>query len=171
MHLDFAFYIAMHLEGETWHICQRSLAMQIEITGFSVPPRGLFSSLRAVSLRAATTSRDRRSIARPPSPASRARLDEAAHNRTTQRAIGRIYDALLINAGQVRLLHQTLKPATDNNCAAQYIEQRPHELDQDIRLRSSNLGDALCNTARSILRYPRSHVGFTKFCCSRAATA
>jgi len=21
MHLDFAFYIAMHLEGETWHIC------------------------------------------------------------------------------------------------------------------------------------------------------
>jgi len=31
--------------------------MQIEITGFSVPPRGLFSSLRAVSLRAATTSR------------------------------------------------------------------------------------------------------------------
>jgi hypothetical protein len=93
MHLDFAFYIAMHLEGETWHICQRSPAMQIEITGFSVPPRGLFSSLRAVSLRAATTSRDRRSIARPPSPASRARLDEAAHNRTTQRAIGRIYDA------------------------------------------------------------------------------
>ena len=106
MHLDFAFYIAMHLEGETWHICQRSLAMQIEITGFSVPPRGLFSSLHAVSLRAATTSRDRRSIARPPSPASPARLDEAAHNRTTQRAIGRIYDAFLINAGQVRLLHQ-----------------------------------------------------------------
>ena len=106
MHLDFAFYIAMHLEGETWHICQRSPAMQIEITGFSVPPRGLFSSLRAVSLRAATTSRDRRSIARPPSPASRARLDEAAHNRTTQRAIGRIYDAFLINAGQVRLLNR-----------------------------------------------------------------
>ena len=69
MHLDFAFYIAVHLEGETWHICQRSPAMQIEITGFSVPPRGLFYSLRAVSLRAATTSRDRRSIARPPSPA------------------------------------------------------------------------------------------------------
>ena len=80
--------------------------MQIEITGFSVPSRGLFSSFRAVSLRAATTSRDRRSIARPPSPASRARLDGAAHNRTTQRAIGRIYDAFLINAGQVRLLHQ-----------------------------------------------------------------
>jgi len=59
-----------------------------------------------VSLRAATTSRDRKSIARPPSPASRSRLDEAAHNRTTQRAIGRIYDAFLINAGQVRLLHQ-----------------------------------------------------------------
>ena len=81
----------MHLEGETWHICQRSLAMQIEITEFSVPPRGLFFSLHAVSLRAATTSRDRRSIARPRSPASRARLDEAAHNRTTQRAIGRLY--------------------------------------------------------------------------------
>ena len=65
--------------------------MQIEITGFSVPPCGLFSSLRAVSLHAATTSR--------------ARLDEAAHNRTTQRAIGRIYDTFLIN-GQERLLHQ-----------------------------------------------------------------
>jgi len=88
MYLDFAFYIAMHLEGETWHICQRSPAIQIEIMGFSVPPRGLFSSLHVVSLRAATTSRDKRSIARPPSPASRARLDEAAHNRTTQRAIG-----------------------------------------------------------------------------------
>ena len=74
MHLDYAFYIAMNLEGETWHICQRSPAMQIEITGFSVPPRGLFSSLRAVSLHAATTSRDRRCIARPPSPASRARF-------------------------------------------------------------------------------------------------
>ncbi|KAG0514077.1 hypothetical protein BDA96_10G158700 [Sorghum bicolor] len=86
-------------EGKTWHICQRSPAMQIEITGFSVPPRGLFSSLRAISLRAATTSRDRRSIMRPPSPASRTRLDEAAHHRTTQRAIGRIYDAFLINAG------------------------------------------------------------------------
>ena len=41
MHLDFAFYIAMHLEGETWHICQRSPAMQNP-------------SLRAVWLRAAT---------------------------------------------------------------------------------------------------------------------
>ena len=89
MHLDFAFYIAMHLEGETWHICQRSPAMQIEITRFSVPPRGLFSSLRAVFLRAATTSRDRRSIARPPSPASRARLDEAAHNGTGDRYCNR----------------------------------------------------------------------------------
>jgi len=29
-------------------------------------------------------------------------LDEAAHNGTTQRVIGRIYDAFLINAGQVR---------------------------------------------------------------------
>jgi len=37
--------------------------------GILVPPRRLFSSLRTVSLRAATTSRDRRSIARPPSPA------------------------------------------------------------------------------------------------------
>ena len=74
MHLDFAFYIAMHLEGETWHICQRSPAMQIEITGFSVPPRGLFSSLRAVFLRAATTSRVllRQHRARAASPASRA---------------------------------------------------------------------------------------------------
>jgi len=46
MHLDFAFYIAMHLDGETWHICQRSPAMQNP-------------SLRAVSLRVATTSRER----------------------------------------------------------------------------------------------------------------
>jgi len=121
MHLDFAFYIAMHLEGETWHICQRSPAIQIEITGFSVPPRGLFSSLRA-----ATTSRDRRSIARPPSPASRARLDEAAHNRTTQRATGRIYDAFLINAGQVRLdpFSGTLDPMlASRNSAARELQR------------------------------------------------
>jgi len=80
MHLDFAFYIGMHLEGETWHICQSSPAMQIDIPGFSVPPRGLFSFPSRGSLRAATRYRDfnsssRRQGSRTPSPGSRARYD------------------------------------------------------------------------------------------------
>jgi len=40
MYLDFTFYIAMYLERETWHICQRSPAMQISRfhhAGFFLP--------------------------------------------------------------------------------------------------------------------------------------
>jgi len=140
MHLDFAFYIGMHLEGETWHICQSSPAMQIDIPGFSVPPRGLFSfpSRGFVSLEKMS-----------------AQYKQLWPCRTPRRPKNR----QAIGFGDV-----IWKPSTDNNCAAnKNMEQTTHELDQDIRLRSANLGDALCNTAWSILRYPGSHVGFKKF--------